>query len=217
MPYKYEINEEFFLKETPQSAYVLGWIYSDGMLRKNRYQFKISSNDVESIKLLKRLMESSHKIYKYLRKDRKFPNYSLVIDSKSLYKQLLNWGLVPNKSKIITMPFLKKYMQFFLRGYFEGDGSVWIENMPNKLRTKFYKRIRISFTSGSKIFLEELNNLLAKRLSLRVYKVRINHTAFSLDYASKDALKILNFLYTDNSDMSMPRKLNTYRNFANIC
>lgn len=216
MPYKYKINEEFFLTETLEAAYVLGWIYSDGTLRKNRYQFKISSNDKESLELLRKLMNSSHNIYKYLRKNRKFPNYSLVIDSKSLYNQLLNWGLTPNKSKIIKMPSFKKYIQFFLRGYFEGDGSVWIENMQNKLKTKIYQRIRISFTSGSKIFLEELNNLLMSKLALRIYKVRVNHSAFSLDYASKDALKILNFLYTDNSDIAMSRKLNTFRNFVNI-
>ena len=213
-----KLNEEFFDSQTPTSAYVLGWIYSDGTLRKNRYQIKIVSNDIEVLEKIKNLMSTNHKIYKTLRKNRSKPTYSLVLDSKHLYQQLIKIGLTPNKSKTLSFPILlQKVMPYFIRGYFEGDGCIWHDNFP--IKGKLFKRIRASFTSGSYSMLLGLREFLVKKIGLSNCKIRTQHInhGYDISWSNKDTQKLFKYIYKDNLDMCLKRKyekFNLYNQFT---
>src|SRR3989344_5502613 len=59
------VNENFFNILTKESAYVLGWIFSDGNITKDKrtFGFHLNKKDINVLKLLKKVMESNHKIF----------------------------------------------------------------------------------------------------------------------------------------------------------
>ncbi len=206
MPYKYKFNEEFFDSSTPESAYVLGWVYSDGNLRKDFRHLKISSNDLEVLEKINRLMAGNLKILTEWRKGNKVPTYVLMINSKKVCQCLINIGLFPNKSRTVVMPQIKNsLMPYFLRGYFEGDGSVWHDN--SLINGKVFRRIRASFTSGSYIILEQIRNHLFENANMTKTKILINHErGFSLQWSNRDTQRLFRYIYSDYPEMVLKRK-----------
>ena len=214
MPYKYKIDENFFKKWTPQMAYVLGWIYSDGTLRKNRYQFKISTNDKNVLKNIIKFLQSSHQIYQRNDPRRKLPTFELVIDSKKIFIDLLKIGLTPQKSKRITFPSIpKKYFFHFFRGYFDGDGSVYIDTPSPKYKN--IKRLYFRIHSGSSEFLKSCQKLLTKNLKLKPKNlIDDNQRGFVIGYSTKESLIIMKNIYKKTSrENRLERKYEVYQNY----
>lgn len=118
------------------------------------------------------------------------PRYVFRIGSKKMYVDLVGLGLCPKKSLIIELPEIPdSYFQFFLRGYFDGDGCIHIE--------KARGRLKIIFTSGSKKFLEQISNRIQTFLGDIKFGIYINRRTYKLTYNSKNAETISNFIYQD--------------------
>jgi hypothetical protein len=164
------VNRDFFKTWTPQMAYVLGFIYADGSLdagKKRNPESKatstsprcsISQKSPEILEKIKALMSCDKKLYKAKNQPRGYI-YHLDLTDEEIYEDLLKLGLTPAKSlnaKFPEMP--KECIRHFIRGCWDGDGSVYFE----KRRPGY---IRASYTSGSKQFI--------KRIVLELYKVGI--------------------------------------------
>lgn len=112
---------------TLDKAYWLGFIYADGNISRNLdyFDFKLGIKDKESVlKLAKDIgLESDRVKVKSDKIGRKL--VKLRIYSIKLVRDLLKFGVVPNKSKIIRFPELKnrKLDLVFLLGFFDGDGT----------------------------------------------------------------------------------------------
>jgi intein-encoded DNA endonuclease-like protein len=73
----------------------------------------------------------------------------------ALYNELLKYGLTPNKSLTLQFPDVpREYVRHFIRGCWDGDGSVYLE--------KRSKRIKASYVSGSRKFIQGMVNALSK-------------------------------------------------------
>ena len=84
--------------------------------------------------------------------------FVLRIGSKSIYNDLIRLGLSPRKSRTVKMPPVpEEFLPDFARGVFEGDGSYYFEK-----RNKPRNRLRIAFTSGSRDFIHEFAEGLAR-------------------------------------------------------
>lgn len=129
-PKTYFINEDYF--NTPLSqeqAYFLGLIVSDGHLNYDRgvFQYACASYDVSLIDFIKTELDSSHPIKTYFIKNRPYVRYNIT--NKKLVRSLIDKWNFPklNKSKnnidIPNMP--NEFVSHFLRGLFDGDGSIW--------------------------------------------------------------------------------------------
>lgn len=84
-----------------------------------------------------------------------------------MYNDLCNHGCVDRKSKIIRMPNIpENLIRHFIRGYFDGDGSVcfYFATKAHKHRT-----LTTSFTSGSQGFLEDICNIIPTSYIQKVY------------------------------------------------
>ena len=141
-------------------AYVLGFFTADGNMVKNKrgaHFIAIEITDRDILEKIKEAVGSNHKIGV---KKRKFPEkdaYRLQIGSKEMFDDLLRLGLMPNKSKTIDLPFVPdKYLSHFVRGYFDGDGCISYGIYNRKDRKSKNYLFGSRFTSGSKIFLENL-------------------------------------------------------------
>lgn len=145
-------------------AYVLGFWFADGYMRKEKsYRVSFTSNDREIIEQIRHVTKSSNPIYT----NKRDKSLTLVIHSKKIYKKLTRLGGLRGKSLKIVFPEIpSKYIKDFIRGYFDGDGSVFYVNYLSTKDRKKRKELRSNFTSGSKIFLDKLMNILNRELDL---------------------------------------------------
>lgn len=193
-------------------AYVLGFIYADGCLieHKNGYNgLDITSKDLGILRLIKRQLKAEHKIGK---KER---GYRLQIRNKNIYKDLLTYGLTPRKSKTIIFPNIpKKYSSHFIRGLFDGDGSVMIWREP---RWRHTWQIRTSFTSGSKNFLlglksylESIDNSLRGRISEITRGYHLRYLSMS------ECIALYKLMYRSKSNIYLKRKKDKFDSFLSL-
>ncbi|MEA3319375.1 MAG: hypothetical protein U9Q88_05035 [Bacillota bacterium] len=102
-------------------AYILGFFLADGAITDITQNVSIAQKESEILEQIRDEMESNHPIGK-----NKYGINILNINSKIIKDDLMNiHGLTPNKSKTVKFPYVpEEYMHHFIRGYFDGDGSI---------------------------------------------------------------------------------------------
>lgn len=197
-------------------AYILGYIFADGCLLKARYRLKIASCNKIYLKSILKIIKSTYPVLANWSDDRESPNYYSIVDSKEVYFDLIKLGLVPRKSKIMKFPSMpKKYFFQFLRGYLDGDGSVYYDRPHIDRGNRKYIRLNTCFTSSSANFLNTIQKFISKELGIFQQKLSKNYDAFKLRYSTKDSLKILKQIYRNNNFLKLDKKYRTYINYIN--
>lgn len=125
------------------NSYIFGLIMSDGSLvfdnHSKRERIVISSNDYDILNKIKDYCEIKRNIYKNRGK-----GYVLIYINQDAIDFLKQYGLEYRKSTTIPLPKLpKEYMAHFIRGFFDGDGSI----VTNKNKYGIYQQVK--FTTGS--------------------------------------------------------------------
>lgn len=134
--YTKPFDQHFFDRiDTEEKAYWLGFIYADGYVTKSVFGIKLQESDTDHLKKLKAALKSEHAIGHYINKSGFGTTYgpfklcAFSIDNKYLVDTLIKNGVVYNKSKILTFPSKDivpdHLLHHFIRGYFDGDGSVY--------------------------------------------------------------------------------------------
>ena len=220
LPEKYNYNKDYFkLIDCEEKAYWLGFIYADGYVSVNQeFGIEIKASDHQHLKKLNRVIQGNIDL-SFRSRQIQFKNYSSVINvcslriySKQFVGNLIDKGVVPNKTSVLEFPkFLpKQLMRHFIRGYIDGDGYI-----------RFGKRItgngygyetRLGYVCHSKQYAIELKRFLERELDLEkellFYK---DGKSFSCDTANqKQLLSIIEYLYKD-STIYLDRKYTTYK------
>lgn len=201
MGIKYSVNEHFFSEWSPIMAYVLGYWYADGSVYpsvRGSYM-NVTSTDKEIILKIKKWLQSLHTIReeKPTGPNRK-TRFILRIGNKALYNSLLKLGIFPSKSLTVRLPKIPaEFIKHFVRGYFDGDGCVYLEMAKGITIAHVIKRLSIIFTSGSKRFLEELAYVLESKLKLSKGKVYDSHRSYQLKYNTTNTIKLFKLMYSD--------------------
>jgi intein-encoded DNA endonuclease-like protein len=151
------LNEHFFVTWSQKMAYVLGALYTDGNLfhdtKRGTYRIVMSQKEPELLNKVLKLMDCDARLRHRKKKGITGEVYFFDIAQKKVYSDLINLGLSPNKSKTIEFPDMPQdFVRHFIRGCWDGDGSVFFEQ----------KRLVASYTSGSKNFIETLVEELYK-------------------------------------------------------
>lgn len=149
----YSKDEEFFSKESSNMAWLLGFLASDGNVAKrdNRIRIELSYIDEEILMRIKETVKIENPLS--FREDKK--GRKLVIlgwNCKQHKEDLAKYSIVPNKTNILAPPYLlsHKYYLDYIRGYFDGDGTINI-NMCHQGRSK---AIRFGICGASEPMLE---------------------------------------------------------------
>lgn len=222
MGIKYKVNESFFEKWSSDMSYVLGYIYADGDLNDSPYMrgkyLSIASVDKSSILRIKGLLNSEHTIRE---SGSHFIGsricYVLRIGSHKIYDDLFKLGLYPKKSLVIDFPKIpKKYLCHFIRGYFDGDGCIYFQKGKGKYGQLIVKRIRTIFTSGSKIFLSNMDTTL-KNFGFNNGRIYSTKRAFQLKYPNDDSIRIFKFMYFNAGiNTFFMRKFNIFKEYFEL-
>lgn len=132
---KYKCNEDYFEKiDSKEKSYWLGLLYADGYVRKRKQSdgkhkqggivgISLKNGDEYLLEKLIIDLESTYKLKKQI-KD-KFLSYKLEVNSSKMVNDLINLGCTPNKSlKLLPPNLADEFISHFIRGYFDGDGSI---------------------------------------------------------------------------------------------
>ena len=123
--HKYKFNELFFHKiNNENTAYWLGWLFSDGYNQenKNTVKFQIQKRDGDILHVFKQNIKYNGPI----RKAAYGEQLLIFLTSPIFSKKLSELGCIQNKSLILKWPTKVpvRLVRHFLRGYFDGDGCI---------------------------------------------------------------------------------------------
>lgn len=126
-PVKYDLNTTIFSDiENEKSMYALGLIYSDGHISKAHNAIQFKTIDKEQVFNFRECFETTKDYYVVPPQNGNQKAYTFQIGYKPMIEDLL--GLVPKRSKdtekIHNKIIDSSYFHHFLRGFFDGDGSV---------------------------------------------------------------------------------------------
>ena len=207
---KYNVNDDYVL-ESHNGAWLLGMFAADGYLpitngASNRLVLSLQSKDRDVLEMIAKELEYEGSIHEY-EGWQGFPFVSLAITSKKLRQQFEKYGIVNAKTfKLYHLPDLpKEYMLDFIRGFFDGDGSIFEREEE--------KKVNSSFCCACKSFLEEIAQFLHDEYGFKIptisEDVRHQHVNYSIRYYKADTLK-LGSLFYDNDYLALPRKKNFF-------
>lgn len=165
-------------------------------------------DDIKHLEKFKTYLQSEHKIAS---NTGKYYRASFELTSQELCEQLeLNFNIVPVKSMIMKFPkHMPKLMyKHFIRGYFDGDGSI-CETFSNV--NSITKSLYATFCSGSPDFITYLYDYLGKEVLLdgHLQDFRPKSEKHQIKYNTNDAKKLLSWMYKD-SIIYLDRKYNLY-------
>lgn len=204
--------DSFFDSWTEDMAYILGYFAADGSMYRNKnssYYIAFYSIDEVLIDLVKRILEVTNKIEIYQPKKGNCKlSYTLQINSKQAYAQLMNLGFTPNKSLTLKFPSTlpNLFLNHFLRGYFDGDGNAYYHISKRNSRPGYIKYLLINLRSGNKEFLETLREKILEVAEIGPGSLYKHSRAFSLAYSGKDVVKLYSFLYPNPKVPHLKRK-----------
>jgi len=217
---RYFSNENYFENiDTEEKAYWLGFLFADGYvrIRKEKYgevKLKLQLNDIKHIELFKKSLKSTNIIkiynnpYRYKDKTKMISSASISIYSTKMVNDLIKLGCVEKKSKVLYFPIIKKELtQHFIRGYFDGDGSIYL-NKKNRL--EYY------ICSGSRHFLSSIQKVF-NSIGITQQSLSKNSNGVYLlrSYRINDLKRIYNYFYNESS-IFIERKKMIFENVNNF-
>lgn len=209
---KYSLNEHYFdVIDTPNKAYILGFLYADGY---NNYTnrtvtLSLQERDKEILEKINNEIGSNRPLFFENIKDKRPTcqnQYRLSITNKHVSETLKNLGVTKAKSLELTFPVWldEKLIPHFLRGYMDGDG--YIAKRPNDYHTSFVSTY--SFCLSAK---EIIDNTLGVSCNI-VLDGRTNDITSTLNINKKYQSKMfLDWIYQD-ADLYLDRKYQLYKN-----
>lgn len=198
-------NEQKNITWTPELAYAVGLITTDGSLSKDGRHFDFTSNDKDLIETLEKCLGLKNKIIqKRSGYTGKLSSFHIQFGNAILYRWLQGIGLMPNKSKNLGALLIPdEYFFHFLRGHLDGDGTV------RKFRDPVYHnsiRLRTTFLSASLPHILWIQDKIKQLINISGF-LRKLPSVYSLTFAKRASITLLNEIYPNANVPCLTRKL----------
>lgn len=214
---KYHYNNEFENIDTEDKAYILGLFYADGFVTYNEEKYnyfsgiKLHNQDVELLNKIKEKFD----FFNIKIED----NHSILrCNQKKFCQDMIKNGVLPLKSSInknnLKFPKLSSFLiSHFIRGYFDGDGSIYF-NKNNSKNSKGF-----TFTGDNYKFIKKIQEILYYEQIPMVLKYNRNSTSiirgkevefntltFCLINQNKTIIKKASLFLYKNAELYIERK-----------
>lgn len=197
---KYSLDYERFSTKlhTEETYYLLGYLYADGYINPNKGLINITSKDKEILEKLVFLIGDIP-----IKENNSC--YNIQWYSKKHIQQLIDLGCYNKKSLILEYPnWLHKDLEHhFIRGYFDGDGSIGLYNRTGKDKRPS-KVLKVNI-AGTKNFLEGIKNYINNKGSISK-----TSSIYLLQYGGNASSSIFCEKIYKNSTLYMERKHDVY-------
>lgn len=204
-------NLKYFDKENHNMAWLLGFLAADGCIYQNKNEVKIglSSVDREILEKIKQELEIENKICDY-ETNNGFLVSELRWTSVEHKQKLAEYGIIPNKTFCLGLPTKldKKYWIDYIRGYFDGDGSISLIKNGNALRWQVCSATPEILKWIVDVLYEEYN---IPKVNIQEWQRK--NKLYAIQYSTSSTLKIYNILY--NGSLCLNRKYNHYTELVN--
>jgi len=202
---------------SPEVAYAVGLIATDGNLSSDGRHINLTSSDKQQLRNFQRCLRITTKLSSnppgsFTRN----PSYRVQFGSRQLYQWLQSIGLTPRKTGSLgTLKVPQVFFPDFLRGVIDGDGSIVLyTDRYNVYKGTYYEYLRLYVTiaSSSYKFLHWIQQTLRQRLSVRGSLLQqpprpwATKPSWKLRFAKHDSLKILRWIYYDDRISCLTRK-----------
>lgn len=225
-------NDDFFIKVNSEiKAYLLGFYLGDGSIslpdeKRIRYDFRVSvsEKDIYILKLFQEYISPESRI-RLIAKPKiskirgkncySKQQFGINISSKNLCLSLDKYGYGQNKTyKEKHLPLIEnKFMNSFLRGYFDADGVCITGSYNRSDRKTTTKRVKTTFciTSKDKFILEDIQNYLLKTLDIdiKLYYDKVKDVYNLKSACSSYLIKLYHYFY-DDAEFYLERKKNSF-------
>lgn len=198
---KYQLNDNYFDSQNHNMAYLLGLIASDGNVSKRDNEINIVASiiDFDFLDSIRKEIQSTRPIKKYTDNNGN-ESCRLTFSSAHIKKVLAEYNIIPAKTKVYSFSYKlnREFWIDFIRGYFDGDGSVSTSGKDSiKWQIGAYNKDILDFVID--FFYEEYS--IPK---INIYKYNDKHF-YQLTYSTNATKRIWDILYTENS-LYLPRK-----------
>lgn len=210
---KYNNNDDYFKTQSSSMAWLLGFLASDGSLCKTDNSIKIglSRIDREILERIKKEVGIEANIKDYTTSDG-FDCSCLAWTSQMHREDLKEYSIIPQKTFCLKPPFKleKKYWIDYIRGYFDGDGSV---NYIHSKNNNHSGALRWQVCSATKEILSFIVDFLYEEYNIPKVSIRMeqrkNSPLYIISYSTLSTRKIYNILYTKDA-LYLERKKKKY-------
>ncbi len=194
------------IKWSAEFAYAIGLLVSDGCLYNDGRHICFVSKDLEQIENYISCLDLKVKIGTSKSGYSTSTAFRAQISDVCFYNFLISIGITPAKSKTLSTVLIpKKFFFDFLRGSFDGDGcfySYWDKRWRSSYM--FY----LTFGSASKQHIDWIQKTIFDIVGLsgHISKAKNDSSIYSLRYAKKDALVIIDKMYYNPKVVCLSRK-----------
>ncbi len=203
--YSKSVNAEFFDSWTSESAYVLGFLYADGSIRKDKISFY--QNDSQFLETIRHVMGINNDVKPHMERC-----HVLSFNCCYLADRLKEIGVRERKSfgnMVFPTGLPDVLYGHFFRGFFDGDGSVGIYGKWNNLRVSLW---------GQRSFIERLYVDTHRLVGTNGGGVRKatskREDFFTCSWGSKeDTVLIYKWMYEDCKGIRIQRKMDIFDNW----
>jgi hypothetical protein len=200
-------DEHFFKSiDTEEKAYWLGFLYADGCVHNKPNGQKLISLVVKDKEVVEKFIKSLNGDFEVKTYSE---NYGVYLTSKIMFYDLCKLGCVPRKSLVLKFPIIKYELRHhFIRGYFDGDGTVF--TYKRKGKKKDYIGIAVGIC-GTKEMLHCIAISAPINLPIKDKRKQGNIWYSSVSGPNK-VLEFYNYLY-NNATIWLDRKKNKFDNY----
>lgn len=210
-----KVNEDYFKKWSSNMAYILGFIFADGNITKvthngssDKLSFGQNKKDIDILKKIKQEFSAEQT----LSIGKKYVHFSIY--SQIIVDDLKKLGVSYRKSfrkspeKIPNIP--QKYIQDFIRGIIDGDGSIYFDKRGYPNLNICGKKEVIAFIKN--YFLSKFN--IYSKISQGKKNGKLSNV-FYIAYRCNSAKTLINFLY-NNAGLYLERKFQLAKESSKI-
>lgn len=211
----YSYNQDFIHNTNSEDYwYIAGLLAADGYISDAEIELCLATRDKGIIKKTRDIMCPDKPLYK--RKNAgtgaymlKLNNVAMVQHFKELFSMTSN-----QKGEELRFPNVPgKYLKDFVRGYFDGDGSVGLTKGYQVVQgvRKTYHGLRVRIL-GNKEFLSVMLDEVRKQVPNNTRKLshRKAYNVYEITYNFSTAQRFLEWLYVENPHMYLDRKHSRY-------
>ncbi|KKU86409.1 MAG: Intein-containing protein [Parcubacteria group bacterium GW2011_GWA2_47_9] len=192
------------IKWSPELAYAVGLIATDGCLSGDGRHIDFTSKDEDLVLTFRKCLGLKNKV------GRKTSGYThsnayfrVQFGDVNFYSWLVGIGLSPHKSKTIgALKVPKSFFFDFLRGLFDGDGSIYSFWDPRWHSSYMFY---IQFASASPPHLEWLQSKIYA-LAKVAGKIRVSGRVYQLVYAKQSTYILFRRMFYANGLPCLKRK-----------
>lgn len=213
---KHKLDENFFESiDTQEKAYILGLLYADGCVstKTNHVILCFSEIDIKLLESVRDILAPVNTIRSQIQKISAKDQCRLVVCNSKIKQDLIKHGCVPAKSLILKQPTTvpMDLMRHFIRGYFDGDGSI-SKTLKSRRQTPSW----VVEIAGTQDIVSFIQQHLYEQLQVTKNKIGTIKNIFRVRYGSrKDIESVYHYLYQDAS-IFLTRKYVKFQEFLNL-